>query len=285
MKEIKEYRQNYEDVKENRENFNQVKLNKSKISKIKIAIFFIDASFDHKTRTASVGAYDIINKEEYSFVFKANNPTNAEMIGMRHIIEVAKNKKILDVIIVSDSKNGISAIKKEIYNETQIQKEKDALNDYAYNDFRIRYLQFLWIPREFNQIADMLSKNIHEKDVEAFQNIKADSLKDKKEIINQRVSKVYVKDVKYSKNLSGDALDLRIREFKSLCDVNNIKEDSFGSNTFKSVLNDIFDLDIIEANILDIEEMNLVENDISKFEENVLIQLSMNIIKDLLIFN
>lgn len=251
---------------------------------IKFAIFFVDASFDHRTKTSSIGVYDIINKNEYSFILKAKNPTEAEIEGMRRVIQISKEKEILDVIIVSDSKNGISYIKKEIYNEAQIQKEKDLKNDMAYNDFRIRYLQFLWIPRAYNQIADMLSKNIHEKDVEAFQKIKEENTKDRKEYLNQKISKTYVKDIEYSKNIEGDALDLRIKEFKALCEINSISGIIFSSDTFKMLLNDIYDLNLIETGIFEIEEMNKIENDI-KNTENILLKTCMNIIKDLLIFN
>ncbi len=249
----------------------------------KLGIFFSDASFDHTTKTGSIGFFNLINKKEYSFVVKAINPTDAEMIGMRKILEVAKKEEILDVIIISDSKNGISRIKKEIYEENQKQKEIDLLNDMAFNGFRIRFLQFLWIPREYNQIADMLSKNIHEKDIEEFSKLKEENIKEKKNKINEKVSKMYVKDVQYSKNTEGDALDIRLKEFRALCEINSLSLDDFSSEIFKMILKGEA-IDLIESAILEVENISSLEKDISEMK-NILIKLNAEIIKDLLIFN
>lgn len=249
----------------------------------KLGIFFSDASFDHKTKTGSIGFFNLINKKEYSFVVKAINPTEAEMLGMRKILDVAVKEEILDVIIISDSKNGISRIKKEIYAENQKQKEIDIQNDMAFNGFRIRFLQFLWIPREYNQIADMLSKNIHEKDIEEFSKLKEENIKDKKDKINERISKMYVKDVKYDKNIEGDALDIRLKEFRALCEVNSLSSEDFSSDIFKMILR-ADDIHKIEEAILEVENIESFEKDIIQIK-NSLIKLNAEIIKDLLIFN
>lgn len=59
----------------------------------KLGIFFSDASFDHRTKTGSIGFFNLINKKEYSFVIKAINPTDAEMIGMRKILKLRRRKR------------------------------------------------------------------------------------------------------------------------------------------------------------------------------------------------
>lgn len=252
----------------------------------KFGLFFSNASFDYKTKTSSIGIFNMVNKKEYSFVIKAKNPTDAEIYAMKQIIDIAQKEEILNVAIISDSKHGISFMKKDIYNQLQKQKEIDIKNDYVINEFRIRFLQFLWVPREYNQIADLLSKNINEKNVEAFQLLKEDNIKEKKESIDKMLSKVYVKNVSYNKNFTNDKLDLRCQEFYLLCNLNNINENFFKSKISKNLLLNNFDIDLFEELILDLEEIDFLETDIKNLEtKNILIKISLEFIKDLLIFN
>lgn len=243
-------------------------------------LFFVDASFEFKTQASTIGIYDVIEKKDYSFITKASNSTEAEMIGMRKAMEIAQNEKTIHLAIVSDSKFGISKIKKEIYNERELDKTS------IKSGFRIKHIQFLWIPREYNQLADMLSKNISEKDVSSLVALKENNIIERKDKITNKLSKIYVKDIKYSKNLENDSLSMKIKEFSALSRVYDMNEDNFSSRVFKMLLKDDYDLELIEDLIFDTDEIENLENDINKYNEsNLLLSLSMSYIRDLLIFN
>ena len=97
-------------------------------------IFFSDASFDHKTKVASIGIVDI-QKNSYNFVAKANSPYEAEVFGLNKAVEIAIKNKNWNCVFISDNKQAV------------IDMRKKRIESFW-------FVQFVWIPRGYNTIAD-----------------------------------------------------------------------------------------------------------------------------------
>ncbi len=170
-------------------------------------IFFSDASFDHKTKVASIGIVDI-QKNSYNFVAKANSPYEAEVFGLNKAVEIAIKNKNWNCVFISDNKQAV------------IDMRKKRIESFW-------FVQFVWIPRGYNTIADFLSKNIdNEKE---FIELKTDSLKDRaKKISNKALSNVM--DLKIENK---DEIEYRLKQLQALLNVSNIKTDSLFLNKVK----------------------------------------------------
>ena len=170
-------------------------------------IFFSDASFDHKTKVASIGIVDI-QKNSYNFVAKANSPYEAEVFGLNKAVEIAIKNKNWNCVFISDNKQAI------------IDMRKKRIESFW-------FVQFVWIPRGYNTIADFLSKNIdNEKE---FIELKTDSLKDRaKKISNKALSNVM--DLKIENK---DEIEYRLKQLQALLNVSNIETESLFLNKVK----------------------------------------------------
>lgn len=233
----------------------------------KLGFYFTDASFDYKTKSASIGIYDIHNDKKHSLICKAGNPTDAETQGIEETLKIAYKEQLSNVIIVCDNKVSIKNIKGRI---------KDM-------GYQFGYLQFLWLPREYTNISDFLSKNLEEKDVEKYIQIKEEQVRAGKQKIDNKMSKRYVKDIEYEKNFEDDALQKRLREFIALSFSNDLTKDNFSSNLVKGIFENKSVLEL-ENIFLEEGEINLLENDIKNMK-NILLRINLELIKDLLIFN
>ena len=170
-------------------------------------IFFSDASFDHKTKVASIGIVDI-QKNSYNFVAKANSPYEAEVFGLNKAVEIAIKNKNWNCVFISDNKQAV------------IDMRKKRIESFW-------FVQFVWIPRGYNTIADFLSKNIDNE--EEFIELKTDSLKDRaKKISNKALSNVM--DLKIENK---DEIEYRLRQLQALLNVSNIETESLFLNKVK----------------------------------------------------
>lgn len=170
-------------------------------------IFFSDASFDHKTKVASIGVVDI-QKNSYNFVTKVNSPYEAEVFGLNKAVEIAIKNKNWNCVFISDNKQAV------------IDMRKKRIESFW-------FVQFVWIPRGYNTIADFLSKNIDNE--EEFIELKTDSLKDRaKKISNKALSNVM--DLKIENK---DEIEYRLRQLQALLNVSNIETESLFLNKVK----------------------------------------------------
>lgn len=170
-------------------------------------IFFSDASFDHKTKVASIGIVDI-QKNSYNFVTKVNSPYEAEVFGLNKAVEIAIKNKNWNCVFISDNKQAV------------IDMRKKRIESFW-------FVQFVWIPRGYNTIADFLSKNIDNE--EEFIELKTDSLKDRaKKISNKALSNVM--DLKIENK---DEIEYRLRQLQALLNVSNIETESLFLNKVK----------------------------------------------------
>jgi hypothetical protein len=120
-------------------------------------IFFIDASFDYKTKSGVVGAKEVIKNKVFRDTIQAKHPTDAEYKGIKKLVFWAYSKGYNNIIIFGDNKKAI-----EVANEN--------LRDDENIKIMFHYIQFVWIKRGFNNIADYLSKNIDKKTAEELEN-------------------------------------------------------------------------------------------------------------------
>ncbi len=170
-------------------------------------IFFSDASFDHKTKVASIGIVDI-QKNSYNFVAKTNSPYEAEVFGLNKAVEIAIKNKNWNCVFISDNKQAI------------IDMRKKRIESFW-------FVQFVWIPRGYNTIADFLSKNIDNE--EEFIELKTNSLKDRaKKISNKALSNVM--DLKIENK---DEIEYRLKQLQALLNVSNIETESLFLNKVK----------------------------------------------------
>jgi hypothetical protein len=227
-------------------------------------IFFTDASFDYKTHVSSIGITNITNNKEYSKITKANNPTDAEKQGIEETIQIAILEKIYNLVIIADSKFGINSKRKEYYGgKLNDLREKEGIN---------LNIQFLWLPRRFNFLADYLSKNITEETVEEFRQLKQENMNDYK----KNLEEVHVNDINLSMNASNDLLSLRLKQFKILSKDFELSLNSF---LFNEALKDNPNIEDILINIMETEELEEINRDqeIIKNKDKMLYLLSKSI--------
>lgn len=240
------------------------------MNKENFGIIFTDASFDHNTKTSTIGIFNISNKKEYTYIVNALNPTDAEKKGLKEAIRIAEQEKIFNAIFICDNKEAINTIRKEYLG-------RDKINNFW-------YIQFLWIPREYNQLADFLSKNLNEDDIEAYKKIKEEAIVDKKEYQENKIVKSYVKNIDYVKQHNTPLLK-RIEQFKALYEISDLNKNLLKSKLIKELLSEKIDLNYIEELFLDAEDIALFEKDLVYLKESdALLSLSASIIKDLILF-
>lgn len=209
-------------------------------------LFFTDASFDHKSKTAVIGILNADNNKTYSSSIKAKTPLEAEEFGIERSMNIAISEKIFNLIIFCDNKIAINKYKKIISTKKLYEK--------------FWKIQLVWLPREYNQIADLLSKNIDENDIEALKELQEDNLTNRVSGIENKISKKYIKDIKVSKENTAGSLLLRIKQFKALFDLLEVKD--LKSEIIKELILDT-------PKLLKVEEMILEPEHIEDFEEEI----------------
>jgi len=117
------------------------------LKKEKIGFFFTDASLDHKTKNVKVSIIDIISNDKKQFNYTTNSIVEAESYSIICALKEGL-KKYKNIIVFNDNLYAVKKVKKDIFSKDNI-----FLNKYY-------FVQIVWIPREYNQIADFFSKNI-----------------------------------------------------------------------------------------------------------------------------
>ena len=192
----------------------------------KIGIFLTDASFDRRMKVSSISFIEkITNKKNNLQVNNLPNVFEAEFLGIKECLKYGF-KKFKNIVIVCDNKAAIFKARKDLIKDMKLLQ-------------RFETVQFLWLPREFLNEADFLTKNIN--NVEQNLKLKKENLfngnvldifiseEDKKEVLNQLINNI-----------------LNIKNFN----IKNIK-----NNEFKKLLNKNFDFNLNE-------DFNLLKDDI-----------------------
>ena len=238
-------------------------------NKRSFGLFFTDASFDHRSRTAVIGLINADNSKTYSYSIKARNPQEAEEYGIEKAMQVARQEKIFNLIIFCDNKYAIEKYQRK-YSQPNSQKD-------------FWKIQFTWLPREYNQIADMLSKNINEKDVGSLVKMKEENLQKRTKAIDNRSTKKYIKEIKVEKANTAEALLYRITQFKALYYV-SLPSRRSPSFIIQELMSDTMSLAKIESLILEPEHIDSFENEIKYLSRDPYIGAILKSIRDTIIF-
>lgn len=127
-----------------------------------IGIYITDASFDKNSRVASISFIEITTNKKSEKQQQVNNIFEAEYIGIKECMINAAGK-FNNILIICDSKQAIREAKKEVYSNKKWNR-------------KIKDIQFIWLPREYTDLADFLTKNITKGDEN--KKLKLDSYKD-----------------------------------------------------------------------------------------------------------
>lgn len=233
-------------------------------------LFFTDASFDHKSRTAVIGIINVDNSKTYSYSIKAKGPQEAEEYGIEKVIQIAQQEKIFNLIVFCDNKYSVQQYTKKFSNP-----------EFSKIFWKI---QFVWLPREYNQIADMLSKNISEKDVGALQKIKEENLNKRTTAIDKKISTKYIKEIEINKENTASSLLLRITQFKALYEATFPKRES-NSEMIQEFLSENISFSKIENMIIESDHIDALENEINYLSaRDVYVGAILKSIRDAIIF-
>lgn len=128
----------------------------------KIGLFITDASFDSKTKVASIAIVDIKTKAVYSIQKSANNVKEAETSGIFEGLTRAVGK-YSNIVIFCDNQGSVKYV-------------KDKVNTSEFWSSKFLTIQVIWLPREETFVADFFTKNIEDSDknmslkIESFKN-------------------------------------------------------------------------------------------------------------------
>lgn len=226
-------------------------------------IFITDASFDFGSKTSIIGIENIITGKEYQKVFNdAKNPFEAEKLGIREVILISIQEGLKNILIFCDNKGAVVHSKKDFFNDNELKNKFD-------------FIQFVWVPREFTEIADTISKNVVDENIKNdIINSKAENLNIKKEKLSNSYLEEHVNNINPSSEISNNTLKKRISQFLFL------KEGEFKSQLFNKI--DI--LSVEDMNDLIFEEIELIEIDIENISDEILKIIAKSII-DLVIIS
>jgi len=113
----------------------------------KIGIYLTDASFDKKTKISSISFLEKTTKKTSNIqTNKFNNIFDAEYEGIRECL-MHGFKKFKNIVVICDNRGAIFKAQREL-------KEKMNLRS------RFDSYQFIWLPREYLEEADFLTKNV-----------------------------------------------------------------------------------------------------------------------------
>ena len=193
-------------------------------------VILTDASFDKQSNTGVIGI--IYKNNKLQIPYKAKNIYEGELKGIKEGIKFAYQKKAKNILLICDNQRAIAEGRKWFFKEPALKN-------------LFKYVQFLWLPREYLKEVDVLSKLLNTEDA-----IKVRQLK-KQEI------KVHINET----NTSLHILQERIRQF------NLIKKHSYQSNFYSKINEANFknkDIYNIATN-----EIKLIETDLFNIEDEV----------------
>jgi len=131
-------------------------------AKSKIGIFLTDASFDFKTKVASISIINLKENKNFNIHNVIKNPKEAETLGIYEALKKGINK-YENIIIFCDNLYSVNEVRKTVLNS-------------KYWKSKFKYIQIVWVPREETHLADFFSKNLSEgsdnlkKKIESFEN-------------------------------------------------------------------------------------------------------------------
>jgi len=194
-----------------------------------IGIYITDASFDHKSKVASVSFIELISKKTNEKHNTFKNVFEAEFQGIKECM-IHASRHYNQIIVFCDSKQAIKEAKRELYTNKKWNR-------------KIKDIQLVWLPREFTEQADFLTKNIINP---------VENKKQKEESFIEDLTRTNVMDIFIKKEDKIRIVKKMINELKSNYDI-DIK---FHSPTLKK--------NLLEEDIVSIEpeEMDLVSIDI-----------------------
>jgi hypothetical protein len=219
--------------------------------KYKIGIFVSDASFDFKTKVASIGIINLVTKEAYNINCSVKNPMEAESFG---ILESLKKGIGLyeNIIVFCDNINSVNKIRKTVLSSN-------------YWKSKFKYIQIVWIPREETYLADFFSKNLEKETDNLKEKIKSFEKKCENNVIDIVVSDKDKKEIlkKFKKNIELKFLNIKNFNFKS-----NILKNIFNNNNYS--LSDYNIEEMREDFLLLIEKEPEVAKDLKKIINGIL---------------
>lgn len=226
-------------------------------------IFITDASFDFSTKTSIIGIKNLSNGKVYQFVYKeAKNPFEAEKYGIEQILLISVEEELKNVLIICDNKGVVIHSKRDFFKDEGLRS-------------KFKFIQFVWLPREYTHIADELSKNVSGEIKESVLDAKSEKINKCKEDLSNKYITHHVNDLIPTNNETSFTLQKRINQFKLLTN-----EFNFESNLFNNL--DNLSYDEMEECIL--SEIELIEKDIDSFNDDILKLIGKSII-DLLILS
>lgn len=128
----------------------------------KIGLFITDASFDSKTKVASIAIVDIKTKAVYSIQKSANNVKESETTGIFEGLSKAVGK-YSNIVVFCDNQGSVKYV-----------SEKIKTSEFWSSKFLT--IQIIWLPREETFVADFFTKNVEDSDknmslkIESFKN-------------------------------------------------------------------------------------------------------------------
>jgi len=113
----------------------------------KLGIYMTDASFDKKSKVSSISFIEK-NTSHTKNIQRSDIPNifEAEYEGIRQCL-IHAYKKFANVIVICDNKAAIFKAQRELKKSMKL---KERFSSY----------QFLWLPREYMEEADFLTKNV-----------------------------------------------------------------------------------------------------------------------------
>ncbi len=211
-----------------------------------IGIYITDASFDHKTNVSSISFIEINKNYKGEKHTKTKNIFEAEYIGIKECM-IHASTRFNNIIVICDSKQAIREAKKEIYRNKKW-------------NMKIKDIQLIWLPRDFTNLADFLTKNITNPE---------DNKKLKTESFIDDLSRHNVMDIYVSKNDKEKMLIKWIKELNNNYDL-DIK---YSSLKLKENLIDLKISSIYEENqeLVSLDIVKLIERNPSLINKDGLL--------------
>lgn len=163
-------------------------------------IYLTDASRDNKTGVSSISFIDKGSDKTNNFqTNELKNIYEAELKGIKLCI-VDAYEKYSNVVIFCDNKAAVNTARKELFHSMKLRE-------------KFRSVQFVWLPREFLDEVDFLTKNINDIDLN----------KDLKKSAFENQSKGNILDIVLNQN---DYDKIIIDQYKSIDGIDSIELNS-----------------------------------------------------------
>ena len=217
----------------------------------KTGIFLCDASYDKKDGSSIIGILEKKSKKTWQKVITATSPTDAEEQGLSYALSESLKMNLRNTIFICDNKEAISKRQSHISISESI--------------------QWLWMPREFLDQADFLSKVIN-------QDTAKEVIKNKENIAKSKRNKQHSKHVNSIK-VSNKTEDI----YKIIKELNILLKDITFESMFLKLIQ-AGNLDIKAYNLCILEEIDSIEKDQKTLELGSLSRIGIDSLIDMIIF-